>query len=131
MLQFALYIVWYILQITGGIENPSKDTVWGTLLTQVVLVQSFLKLLFFLRLYEGLGSLVQMLITTIQELLNFTIFLLISVTFFAFSFRILGVDFSADDYPNVPNFVVTFMTTYRNSIGDIQAPGYSRWGDDN
>lgn len=53
------------------------------------------------------------------------------MTFFAFSFRVLGVNFSEDDYPNVPKFVVTFMTTYRNSIGDIQAPGYDRWGDGN
>jgi hypothetical protein len=102
----------------------------GTFLTLVVLVQAFLKVLFFLRLYEGLGSLVQMLITTVKELVNFTTFLLISVTFFAFSFRVLGVNFSADDYANVPGFVVTFMTTYRNSIGDIQAPGYAKWDSD-
>lgn len=109
-----------------------QKSVGHSILTLVILIQAMVKVLFFLRLFDGLGSLVQMLITTISELTSFLMFFIVSVLFFYFAFVILAVDFDdAGDpsYPGVINAIVVFLGTYRTSIGDIQNPVYDKWSD--
>jgi len=53
------------------------------------------------------------------------------ITFFTVCYQTLKVEISDadDDYPNVFEFMQYFLMTYRNSIGDISAPGYQKWMD--
>ena len=99
----------------------------SAILGLLVLVMAFSKILFFLRIYEELGSLVQMLLVTISSLTSFTFFLSISIAFFAFSYKALGVTFDDGDYKDVPSFLIIFIQTFRNSIGDIAVLDYSSW----
>lgn len=54
------------------------------------------------------------------------------ILMFSLLFQILGMqvppnDDNESDYKNVNVFMVYFLQTYRNSIGDIAAPDYSFW----
>jgi hypothetical protein len=40
---------------------------------------------------------------------------------------ILKVDYEGDDYANVIDFIVIFIQTFRNSLGDTSAPGNGNW----
>jgi glucan phosphoethanolaminetransferase (alkaline phosphatase superfamily) len=111
-------------------SDHAKEYFEMTLLRLFVLVLAFLKVLYFIRMYYNLGSLVQMLFTTIESLVSFTTFLIGSVLFFSFSFNILDVNFAnEDEYSGINTFVQITLQTFRNSIGDLQSPTYQNWTD--
>ena len=66
---------------------------------------------------------------SIIQVFPFVIFFIMWVTLFTVCYQTLKVEISSaeEDYPNVFTFMQYFLMTYRNSIGDISAPGYSNW----
>jgi hypothetical protein len=66
---------------------------------------------------------------TMIQLIPFIVFFFMWVIFFGLLYWILRVEIdSADeDYLNLTDFFRYFFMTYRNSIGDITAPGYVKW----
>ena len=42
-------------------------------------------------------------------------------------FQTLGMEFFEDDYGGMAMFPTYFLFTYRNTIGDLDAPVYSYW----
>ena len=91
-----------------------------------IVICSFFKVLFFLRIYANFAFLVQMLEMSIFQVFPFLVFFMMWVTLFTVSYQTLKVEISSadEDYPNVFSFIQYFLMTYRNSIGDISAPGY-------
>jgi hypothetical protein len=62
------------------------------------------------------------------------------VLLFAFLFKILGANFEDDDtfdynkyddnhgdYRNINQYVIYFISSFRNSIGDLSSPHYKYW----
>ena len=49
------------------------------------------------------------------------------IIFFMIVYRIAEVEFDNGDYPLLDGNLVLLLQTYRNSIGDIAPPLYSRW----
>lgn len=57
-----------------------------------MLVLGFVKILFFIRIYNDYGFLVEMVVNTISELVPFLYAFLISIFFFAILFSVLDTD---------------------------------------
>lgn len=88
---------------------------------------AYLKILQYMKIFEQLAFLVQMLITTMKSILTFMIFFVYALLFFTQCGMILKVDYEGDDYANVIDFIVIFIQTFRNSLGDTSAPGNGNW----
>ena len=57
----------------------------------------------------------------------FLTFLLVCILLFSIEFTVLGVEYTNEDYPAVANVIYYYMQTFRNSLGDVAPPGYSKW----
>mmetsp|Transcript_34655 Transcript_34655/g.53026 ORF Transcript_34655/g.53026 Transcript_34655/m.53026 type:complete len:238 (+) Transcript_34655:5493-6206(+) len=97
-------------------------------------MEAFFKILYFIRIFESFGFLVQMVFQTVQELVPFTVFFMMWIVFFAFSLQILEVQIVPEDggewdfeYWELNEFIKQVIVSYRNSIGDISAPAYENW----
>ena len=64
---------------------------------------AFLKMLFYLRLFEQFGSIVNLTIQVFQDIRSFIFFLSFFFVFFTFMFELLGAQFvgRGDDYKNL------------------------------
>lgn len=91
-----------------------------------LIVAGFIKMLFFLRMYQSFGLLVEMVAITMVEIVPFLFFFLLWVTLFALLFMNFGMEIedAEIDYYNVPLFFQYLLMSYRNSIGDISTPRY-------
>lgn len=91
---------------------------------------AFFKILYFIRIYDSFGFLVQMVSQTIIETIPFNLFLGFWILLFGISYQILNVEVEGDptsddlEYPEVSNFIKFMIQSYRNSIGDINTPDY-------
>jgi hypothetical protein len=80
--------------------------------------------MYYLRLSPKFAALVQMINKTVKELLIFLLFMMIIIAYFAFSTHIFGASYDTSDYVGVNSFVTILIQTFRNSVGDINAPLY-------
>jgi len=60
----------------------------------------------------------------VVDLIPFLVFFFISVLFFLVIYKVLGVKFSDNNFTQLSEFFILGISSYRNSIGDIQAPEY-------
>lgn len=81
----------------------------------------FMKFLFFIRIYDQMGFLVQMVGNTMIQLIPFIAFFFLWVLFFATLQGILQVGVG-EDYDGLAMYFSYIFMTYRNSIGDITTP---------
>ena len=95
----------------------------------VLTIESFLKIMSFVRVFEQYGFLVKMITATFSDVNNFMVFFFMFVTFFALVQIILKTEVDEENttYSHVPNFIKHFINAYRNSLGDVQDPGYAYW----
>jgi len=49
------------------------------------------------------------------------------IILFSLIFRVLGMEIFLDDYAGLNLNIAYFVFTYRNAIGDVDAPGYNYW----
>jgi len=91
-----------------------------------------------LSIFSGVRTAKEMFKQVLVDIVAIMLVWLIFIIFFMMVQIIMNVemcstadcsDGSHDDYPNVYRFVRVFLQTFRNSIGDIGAPGYDSWGD--
>ena len=99
------------------------------LLDMTVFVLSFLKMIYFLRIYEEFGHLIQMLTNCIKDISVFLVFLITWILVYAMMLDMMDANFDDGDYPDLNTIAITLLQMYRNSIGDISAPLYTRWSD--
>lgn len=97
------------------------------LLNSAMVVQGFLKVMFFLRIHDGFGLLVDLVAECLVDAVPFTVFLMMWVGLFTVLFRLQGLEIAADDYDQLGPMAIYTIQTYRNSVGDIAAPAYSFW----
>lgn len=127
--QFFVFMALYILRAVDTFSDSNRDGVDVIVLQLYLMVVGFVKILFFIRIYEEYGFLVQMVGNTVIQLIPFLVFFIMWILFFAILYWILKVEIDSGDeeYLNLPNFFKYFFMTYRNSIGDISVPGYTNW----
>jgi hypothetical protein len=97
-------------------------------LNVIVLLCSFFKVQLYLRVFENFGMLIELLSKTVEEIRLFAGFFYTWIFMFSLIFQILGMqipnqDGQDSDYKELNIFAAYFLYTYRNSIGDINAPG--------
>ena len=63
-----------------------------------MIVQAFLKLLHFAKIFESVGIVVRMAFGIIIEIIPFFVLMSISILFFTLGFQVLHVKFTADEY---------------------------------
>ena len=93
----------------------------------IVLLAS-IKIMYFVRIYEDYGFLVQMVILTIKDLKQFLHALQFAIIFFAVLFMVLEVDIEDElkgvTGPGFNHFVKIYLQTYRITMGEIGVPSY-------
>ena len=95
----------------------------------LLLVFSVIKILFFLRVNEAFGLLVQLLMQVLVDLTAFVTFFISWLFLFSMCYRIAGATVDQGDYPHVTPAVFYVIQIFRNSIGDVSTPVYDFWSD--
>ena len=119
---FYSFLATTLINSFGSVEtikNSSNVIKW---ITCTVIILSNAKLCFFLRIFEGMGFIVRMLISVLRDLKSFLLFFFTVVLAFA---ELLSVTLrevpeestSYDSYHGI-GFVRYFAVALRNSIGD-------------
>ncbi|CDW71819.1 wd-40 repeat protein [Stylonychia lemnae] len=116
------FVVYCILDFT----NENHDSV--ILIKILVIVLSFMKLFFFLRIYDGFSFLVQMMGGVFKDLKYFLIFFIIFILQFGMIFLVLFKAQSIDEYNGV-NKLAYFLMAFRISSGDFQLEDYHSQND--
>ncbi|CDW89455.1 wd-40 repeat protein [Stylonychia lemnae] len=111
------FVVYCILDFT----NENQENL--ILIKIVVIVLSFMKLFFFLRIYDGFSFLVQMMAGVFKDLQYFLIFFIIFILQFGMIFLVLFKAQQIDEYNGV-NKLAYFLMAFRISSGDFQLDDY-------
>ncbi|CDW87819.1 wd-40 repeat protein [Stylonychia lemnae] len=115
----VIFICFCILEFT----NEDSDLL---ILNKVLLIiLSFMKLFYFLRIYDGFSFLVQMMAGVFKDLKYFISFFLIFITLFGMIFLVLFKADSIDEYNGV-NGIAYFLMAFRISSGDFQLDDYQQ-----
>lgn len=80
--------------------------------------------MFFMKIFEGYGFLVRMIVYTIMKAKEFFMFFGLFLLFFTVNYKILDTDFGETDtnpggMPEIPNLIIISL---RIAVGDIQVP---------
>ena len=95
----------------------------------ILITQSFIKIMFFVRIFRNIGFMVQMVGSTILDIIPFLIFIMMFILYFALISIITEIDWdpAGSNYPDLQKSTIAMLQTYRNSIGDIEVPNYQFW----
>lgn len=66
-----------------------------------------------------------MITEVISNIRTFIVFFMLWNVIFAWLNRIAGVDITSHTYEGLPGFLIFYIQTIRNAIGDIKTPEYS------
>lgn len=93
----------------------------------ILIVQVFMKLLFFMKVFADYGFLVQMIGLSILDLGPFLAFFALWVLFFTIEFKVLQWEYDESEYASLNSFTQMLILSFRNSLGDISLPVYEKW----
>ncbi|CDW79775.1 wd-40 repeat protein [Stylonychia lemnae] len=113
----ASYLALNILEFTSG----DKSTL--IILDILVIILSFLKINFFLRIYDGFSFLVSMMSGVFRDIYYFILFFLIFIFQFGIIFVILFSAQEVDEYSGIGTFGY-FLMIFRISSGDFAVENY-------
>ena len=80
-----------------------------------------------LKMFESIANQVNLVQACLGDISGFMSFMFLFIITIASSYKLCGANFDDEDYPNVPDFFVYLMQTFRNSFGDIVVPTYRFW----
>ncbi|CDW82015.1 wd-40 repeat protein [Stylonychia lemnae] len=121
-----LHIITYVAFCIIEFTNQSQDT--QILIQITVIFLTFMKLLFFLRIYDGISFLIQMLVGVFKDLRYFLILFLIFILQFGMIFLVLFKAGQIEEYNGVDKLAY-FLMVFRISSGDFQMDDYHNQGD--
>ena len=136
---FITYCFYFLVRVfdTGNILVPTEAGALSggqvgfmyhmSLLNCFMICQAFLKIMFFLRVFEQFGLLVDLVAQALSDAIPFTCFLIMWLVLFTLLFRILGYEVDDGDYSSLGEASRYAVQTYRNSVGDIAPPAYTFW----
>ena len=102
----------------------------------MILSQSFIKFLYYLRIFPALGQIIRLSYDVFYAARSFSVFFYLYVLFFAFQYKILKAAITGHpdtnhgdgyDYERLSTFLGFFLFAFRNSIGDIEVPNAEFW----
>ena len=84
--------------------------------------------MFYMRISEGFGLLVDCVSNCLSACVPFTAFLIMWMLLFTILFRVEGMGVDTGDYgPGLNKIAVYIIQTYRNSVGDDAPPMFGFW----
>ena len=124
--QFWLYLFFYYVKFADS--QTSVDDFLPHIHCSII-VLAFIKVLFFVRIFQEYGFLVQMIILTLGDLVPFQLGFTVSLVFFALCFCVLGTGIEEEiEEVTGPGFNGPFgfwlLQVYRISLGEIGVPQY-------
>jgi hypothetical protein len=91
-----------------------------------MVVLAFIKILFFMRIFEDYGFLVQMVLLTLVELIPFFGLFVIATIFFAMCLFVIQVDIDSElAAVDAPRIIVLLIQVYRVAIGEPGVPKHA------
>ena len=93
----------------------------------ILIIGGFAKILYFLRIFDDYGFIVEMVGETIVQLIPFSSYFIMWILLFTVLFQTLQVEIPPDSYPNLTSIYRYILQTYSNSIGNIAPPVYKSW----
>ncbi|CDW84948.1 UNKNOWN [Stylonychia lemnae] len=105
------------------LDFTSESQEYLILIKILVIVLSFMKLFFFLRIYDGFSFLVQMMAGVFKDLKYFMMFFIIIILQFGMIFLVLFQAKQIDEYNGI-NKLAYFLMAFRISSGDFQLDDY-------
>lgn len=98
-----------------------------TVLSFPIILYTAMKLLFYFQMFEGFGLFMHLITETFKNITVFLPFMFFWIFVFSCQMYSLGGSYGTGDYPELHEFLVILIATWRNAIGDIYAPDYSKW----
>jgi hypothetical protein len=98
-----------------------------SILNTIVVFQAFLKLLFYLTVFKEFGLLIRLVRECLNDVIDSVYFFVGLIFLFSLIFQALGLEIFLDDYFGMKIFPTYALYTYRNAIGDLDAPVYNYW----
>ncbi|CDW71536.1 serine threonine protein kinase [Stylonychia lemnae] len=117
-----LHIIAYILFCVQDFADETSNNL--ILLKIIVIALTFMKLFFFIRIYDGFSFLVQMMGGVFKDIKYFISFFLIIICLFGMIFLVLFRAQPIDEYKGVDQ-IAYFLMAFRVSSGDFQLDDYS------
>lgn len=124
---FILFLVYSIMRFVNpsqtlipksGNKMHSAQLVFWIVMNSLLMINSLIKILFFLRIYSKFGMLVQLILSVIIDIKNFIFFFILWLILFSLLYRIAGIKIDRDHYKNVNSYLAYIIVIFRNSIGD-------------
>ena len=118
----------YEQQVNDFHKNDSAWEFTFIIVLQLLLIFfTAVKCLFFVRVYGVFFEPIWLMGHCLVRIIPITCIFYFWLVLFGIFFRVLGVNTSYEDYPLLSNIIVYGVYTYRNAVGDIQAPQYKFW----
>jgi hypothetical protein len=126
LVDFSLLLVFSVLQYYG-MMNQDHSKVYMPEMKMLLILLSFLKLLFFVRIFEEYGFLVQMIRLCVSDLIPFIMSYMIFLMVFTVCFVVLKMEIDPEvkEVQNLTYFQMMFLQTFRTAIGELGMPMYS------
>lgn len=106
--QFFVLVIYIIMNIYLDNNAETRNAVMA-ILSLIVVLQLFIKILYFIRLFDDLGFLVQMVNQTIQDVAPFTTYMFLYIIFFAMCQKVLRIEYDSDDYTNLEPSIIILL----------------------
>jgi Polycystin cation channel len=122
----VVYIFYMIVSATDVQTTDANYNEHKILLTMIkcsIVILTFMKLAFYLRIFDGLGFLVQMMQSVLKDLANFLFFFGIFVAFCGVFMSIIMSNMN-EDYPQMGELSF-FIVAFRMSIGDFATDSFA------
>lgn len=116
--------VYLLYLITIDTQLNQEESSFTTILKCTIVALTFLKLSFYLRIFSGLGFLVQMIRSVLKDLANFLFFFAIFVAFCGAFMSIIMFDIN-EEYPETSG-LASFIVAFRMSIGDFSTDAFAK-----
>ena len=101
-IQFLIFLTLMFMQFLY--PNNNEESIFQMLLMCILIMQVFMKILFFMKVFADYGFLVQMIGLSILDLGPFLAFFALWVLFFTIEFKILGWEYEEEDYEGLTSF---------------------------
>lgn len=108
-------------------NNVDSKALYYPELKLINILLAFLKTMFFVRIYEEYGLLVQMLQSCLMAVVPFAVYYLVFLMVFSICFVILEMEIDAEvnEAEGLNYFFKIVLQTFRTSIGELATPVYT------
>jgi hypothetical protein len=122
---FLMFMVFYF----SNDYNEKKEDLMPGYMSEyklIIIILAFFKVMFFMRVFERFGFMVQMILSCLTDLVPFIVYFITFLLMYSLCFTSLNVltDDEVNGASNLSQFQRTFLQAFRTSIGELGMPTY-------